>query len=134
MPAISSRHSILFINYISRDLGNTENTFIQAFPSVSGCQTCRYKRGISNRKQFVALDEYFQSLQIKGESPTIHTWAIIIFNWQNYLTNCTSITPRLFTDDPRLVYGANTTDKLIESINLDLTKISKWMKANNESK
>jgi len=45
MPAMLSRHSIFFNNYIVRDLDNTKNTLIQAFPSVPGCQTRMCKRG-----------------------------------------------------------------------------------------
>jgi len=47
MPAILSRLSILFINYISGDLDN-KITIIQAFRSVPDCQTCMRKRSISN--------------------------------------------------------------------------------------
>jgi len=46
-----------------------------------------------------------------------------------YIDDSSSITPRLFTDDTYIAYVVNTTDKLVDSINLDLTKISKWIKA-----
>jgi len=62
-----------------------------------------------------------------GESPKDPLLFLICIN---DLTNFISITPRLFAEDTCLVYGANNTDKLVESINLDLTNISKWMKAN----
>jgi len=49
MLVILSKLSILFISYISRDLGNI-NRLIQDFRSVRGCQTCMCKRGISDPK------------------------------------------------------------------------------------
>jgi len=44
VPAILRRLSILFTNYILRDLDNTR---ILSFLSVTGCQTCMCKRNIS---------------------------------------------------------------------------------------
>jgi len=45
MPGILSRLSILFLNYISCDF-EYKKTFIQAFRSVRGCQTCMCKSSI----------------------------------------------------------------------------------------
>jgi len=40
MPAILSKLSIVFINYISLDLDNTKLLNTQAFHSVPDCQFC----------------------------------------------------------------------------------------------
>jgi len=45
MSAILSKLSIIFIKYTSRDLYH-KTTYIQAFRSAPGCQTCMCKRGI----------------------------------------------------------------------------------------